>query len=228
MERAQYLPRLNGYIIAISLIWALHFFGILGLFWPPMNEALSAVTPFTSFLSLTPFNLMALGGLLIAFHAHWSTKQRIWAVGSALVGYGVEVLGVHTGVIFGEYAYGPVLGWKVADVPLLIGLNWMVLVYAAGSILSTLKMNDVVRAMSMATLMTLLDILIEPVAIYWDFWTWATEHVPLQNYIAWWIIAFLLSYAWVRLFKLESHKIAPHIWWAQVLFFLVNNLLMLS
>lgn len=225
MERAQYIPRLNAYRIALSLIWALHFFGLLGLFWSPMNEGLRWLTPFSSFLSLTPLNLSVLGLLLIAFHPKWTGAQQLWLLASACIGYGVEVLGVHTGAIFGEYRYGPVLGWQVAEVPLLMGVNWFVLVYTSGAIVSGWKVHKAVKAAGMATLMTALDFLIEPVAIYWNFWQWGQPSVPLQNYLAWWGIAFGLAYAWQRAFSGKINPLAVHIWWAQVSFFLVNNLL---
>src|SRR6478609_3641217 len=40
----------------------------------------------------------------------------------------------HKGLLFGEYAYGAGLGLKLWNVPLLIGLNWVMLVYCAGAV----------------------------------------------------------------------------------------------
>jgi putative membrane protein len=45
-------------------------------------------------------------------------------------------------------------------------------------------------AFASACLLVLLDILIEPVAIY-NFWSWNETIVPIKNYIAWFIISFI-------------------------------------
>jgi putative membrane protein len=42
------------------------------------------------------------------------------------------MLGVHTGILFGNYKYGNALGLKLNDVPILIGINWFIVVYACG------------------------------------------------------------------------------------------------
>ncbi len=229
MERAKYLHRkITGLQLAIALVWALHIFGLLGLFWLPMGEALRQITPFSSFIDLTPLNLILTAILLLIFHPNWNRGQIFWVVLAFAVGYSIEVAGVHTGVIFGEYSYGEVLGFKLLEVPLTIGINWMVLVYASGAVLVFWKGKLLVKALVMATLMTLLDFLIEPVAIYWGFWTWEEVDVPLQNYGAWWIIAFGLCWIWQKSFNGRLSPVAQHVWWAQVLFFMGNNLLIPS
>ena len=226
MERAQYLPqRLVKPSFAIGLIWINHFFGLLGAFWQPMVEGINQLTPFSSFIELTPLNLLITGFLLLYYHSQWTVGHLLWVFIAFLTGYGVEVLGVHTGLVFGEYAYGPVLGWKMFDVPLTIGLNWMILVYVSGILIQNWQINQWLKAAVMASMLTLLDVAIEPVAIYWDFWSWGGVVVPIQNYIAWWLIAFVLAYLWLQLFRKPSNKLAIHIWWAQVFFFVGNNVL---
>lgn len=215
------------YQLGIGLIWALHSVGLLGLFWSPMNEWLSQLTPFSTFLSLTPLNLLVTGGLLLYFQKEWNRAAIGWVVASMLIGFGIEVLGVHTGAVFGSYAYGPVLGWKLWEVPLLIGVNWMVLTYASGTILHQLSVGVYAKASIMATVLTCTDLLIEPVAIYWDFWRWEGGIVPVQNYIAWWLVAWVLSWGWLRTFKQIDNSAAIHIFFAQILFFAVNNILIL-
>ena len=50
------------------------------------------------------------------------------------IGFLVEVIGVNYGIIFGNYTYGKVLGFKVLNVPLMIGVNWFFLSIACGGI----------------------------------------------------------------------------------------------
>ena len=226
MERTQHLPRqIIGLPFAIGLIWAMHFFGLLGSFWNPMIETLQNLTPFHSFIDLTPLNLVVMSSLLLAFHPNWHRQHIAWVGLAFLTGYGIEVIGVHTSMVFGGYSYGEVLGWKLMGVPLTIGLNWMALVYSCGTLLKKWKSNIWIKAATMATLLTALDFLIEPVAFYWGFWSWETVYVPIQNYIAWWVISFLLSIAWQKAFTEPLSKVGASLWWAQVFFFLGNNLL---
>ena len=39
-----------------------------------------------------------------------------------------EAIGVNTGLLFGTYEYGANLGFKIFGVPLIIGVNWTVLI----------------------------------------------------------------------------------------------------
>ena len=44
----------------------------------------------------------------------------------------LNITGANTGLIFGNYTYGNILGMKVLGVPLIIGLNWFIVMYCAG------------------------------------------------------------------------------------------------
>jgi putative membrane protein len=46
----------------------------------------------------------------------------------------LEVVGVKTGLIFGEYKYGSTLGIKLFEVPLIIGFNWVFVILGSISI----------------------------------------------------------------------------------------------
>jgi len=202
---------------------ALHFFGFLGMHWDFMNEQLQALTPFKSFISLTPLNLMLTSVMLLFFHEDWQPAFFLFAVLAMLTGFFAEVAGVATGLIFGEYSYGATLGWKLWDVPLVIGVNWFLLSYVCCSILPF--QNKLKRTIAAALLMVLLDLLIEPVAIKYDFWTWAAVDVPLQNYIAWFIIALVPCGLFCYLPFSKFNRFAIYVFWAQLLFFAANNML---
>ena len=62
------------------------------------------------------------------------------------MGFFVELLGVKTGLIFGNYHYGATFGAKWQDVPYLIGLNWAAMVFYTSSFLAPRIKNTVVRA----------------------------------------------------------------------------------
>src|SRR3954453_20380797 len=57
-----------------------------------------------------------------------SGRRRVgWLLGVALFGFAAEVVGVHTGVPFGDYDYIGGLGPTLAGVPIAVGLAWMMM-----------------------------------------------------------------------------------------------------
>jgi len=58
------------------------------------------------------------------------TDFYISLIAVSIIGFLIEVIGVKTGYIFGRYYYGQSLGYHLLSVPLLIGLNWGVLLYS--------------------------------------------------------------------------------------------------
>jgi putative membrane protein len=212
---------------AIYIIVAMHFFGFLFMQFAMTKDL---------FLSLTPLNLIISGALLL-YHHKQSKLFYFFVTFAFLVGYFVELVGTKTGVIFGQYWYGSTLGTQLFDVPLLIGVNWAVLVVATNSLANNLtnslfnnfniniatwhtrKIVILTKAVLGAALMTSLDFLIEPVAIHLDFWQWQNNHIPTQNFIAWYFIAFFLHLIYENLAILKHNPIAVALFYSQVFFF---------
>jgi putative membrane protein len=191
-----------------------HAVGLLGL-----------TTPWKDwFVAMTPVTLLLSAAVLLLHHRDWNLAFVAVLAVIFLVGYGVEVAGVTTGVIFGEYSYGGTLGWKVLDVPLVIGVNWLILVYCTGSMTARLGIPKWAKAAVGAGLMTGLDILIEPIAIRFDYWTWVSGTPPLQNYIAWFGVAFLLLLMFQYLKFDKQNKVAMALFFIQFAFFAILNI----
>ncbi|HMS64949.1 MAG TPA: carotenoid biosynthesis protein, partial [Ignavibacteria bacterium] len=134
-----------------------------------------------------------------------------------------EIAGVHTGKIFGEYSYGEVLGYKLYGVPLIIGFNWLFVILGAFSICNYFSKNNFIVVFFTAVLATVFDYLLEPVAMDLGYWNWANIIIPFQNYLAWFIISFLLSLSLIY-FRLKiSSEIYIHFFTAQLIFFLFLN-----
>jgi putative membrane protein len=188
-----------------------HTAGIVGL--------LSSARPV--FQMVTPFHLLLTVVVLLYFHRDWRPSFRWFAGAVMLIGYWVEVLGVHTSLIFGSYAYGPTLGVKVLEVPLMIAVNWLLLTYLCGSVIDTLPIPRVLKIGAAALLMVALDYLIEPVAIKYNFWSWETVSPPLHNYLGWLSVALLVqALFFVTPFK-KGNPLALPLLTTQVLFFLI-------
>lgn len=199
---------------AFRLLLAMHIAGAIGLAIPASRNF---------FQLLTPFNLLATAAIVFHFEEKKTANYILFIIVTFLAGYAVEVAGVHTGIIFGEYNYGATLGIKVFEVPLAIGLNWAILIYASGLASDRFPIPKVLKALTGAIIMVAFDFIIEPVAIKLDFWSWALEAIPLRNYLAWFLISFILHLFYQFLPFSKNNPLAIRLLCIQVLFFLLLN-----
>jgi len=173
------------------------------------------------FLQLVPFNLLLSFSILIAYH---STKinLRFIFISSIIVllTFLAEIIGVNTGEIFGLYSYGNSLGIKLWNTPPIIGINWFILIYTSSVTVRFIHMIWL-RSIVVALIMLLFDIIMEPVAIRLDFWTWQQNQIPLQNYVAWFMISFVMSLLFNYSLPRFSNPTASVLLCLQTLFFLV-------
>ncbi len=132
--------------------------------------------------------------LWLVYRRHGDRRLIHWVAATYLFTFAVEAIGTATGVIFGSYHYGSGMKLQLANVPLIIALNWTVLVLAANHIALYLTRSPWVASLLAGLLVAGYDWFIEPVAIRLDYWSWATgNEVPLQNYAAWFLIGFVVS-----------------------------------
>jgi bisanhydrobacterioruberin hydratase len=134
------------------------------------------------------------------------------------------VIGVHTGEVFGDYSYGRALGLTLLDTPLLIGLNWLMLTYCVFAIMESTKLFLPLKALLAAMLMVVYDIVMEPVAIRIDMWSWGEGPIPLQNYQAWFIISLVFLVAMHLAGIKTKNRVAPWLFGTQFVFFSLLNL----
>jgi len=169
--------------ISIILLFIFHLVGVVGL----------SLSFRELFLALTPFNLLLSLGLYIWANDDFSADFfKLCAVLFA-IGYIVEVIGVNTGILFGEYTYGEALGFKVLNTPLIIGVNWILLSFSIFSVSNFFLKKKWPTILLASVLMVLMDVLIEPVAISLDFWSWEAVDIPLQNYVMWFIVSLIMN-----------------------------------
>ncbi|MCU0318866.1 MAG: carotenoid biosynthesis protein [Flavobacteriales bacterium] len=199
----------------ILLVLILHVVGLLALASP----LASWVVP------LTPVNLVLTAAAMAVF-AKLDRRTVLFAFVVGALGYFVEVLGVWTGRVFGEYAYGDVLGFKLLNVPVLIGLNWSMLVFAIGVPLSRTALPVWTKVLAGSLAMVALDLLIEPVAIHLGFWSWEQTAVPVQNYVAWGVVSAVFFTLFFMLPLKRENPLARYVLMAQVIFFAGLNLVL--
>ena len=147
--------------------------------------AVGLLSPFKQyFLNLTPLNLIITFVVIIIKQNRIDQKLIIFTFTTYLIGYSVEVIGVQTGLIFGNYSYGTVLGKKILDTPLIIGINWIVLSFSVISLINKYLCNlkKISKIITGALLMVLIDFVIEPVAIDLGFWKWQHAVIPTPHH----------------------------------------------
>lgn len=209
-EKKSNYPSVTSRRAAIFLA-VTHGAGVVGL--------LSPARPL--FQLATPFHLLLTVSVLLCFHRDWRSPFWWFAVVIMLIGYWIEVLGVHTSLIFGSYAYDTTLGIKVLEVPLMIAVNWLLLTYLCGTVVHRLATNTLTKVLFAAVLMVGIDYLIEPVAIEYAFWHWENLHPPLHNYLGWLLAALLIQGIFFAAPFKKGNPLALPLLIIQALFFLV-------
>jgi putative membrane protein len=140
-------------------------------------------------------------------------------IGLAVVGFVAEVIGVKTGVVFGNYYYGNALGYKVLGVPLVISLNWGLLINIGVLVATYLSKKPLLIATLAAFIITGVDLLIEQVASQMDYWHFSNGIAGIQNYIGWFIISFFTSWLLQKHLVKGDKKIALVFLLLQLFFF---------
>ena len=149
-------------------------------------------------LSLTPQNLLVTT-FSIFFIYEDKIKMLRFFIFACLIGFLVEAIGVNFGIIFGNYTYGTVLGFKVLNVPLMIGVNWFFLSISCGGISDIFFKELIPKVLLGSFLMVFLDILIEPLAPVLNFWEFEGGIAPIKNYIGWFMTSFLIQLVYQKM-----------------------------
>jgi len=201
---------------AISIIVIFHLVGLIGL-----------SIPFTRsiFLYLVPWHLLLMTAVIVLNHNRVDTRFIFFLVLIFISGFAAEWAGIHKHWFFGDYSYGRTLGFKVLDVPLIVGVNWFLLTYSASVLMQRSRLKSMfLRIILGSLILVLLDLLIEPVAVRLDYWHWAGDVIPLKNYLSW----FLASIVMLSIYELFRFKyqsvVAPVFLLIQFIFFGILNL----
>lgn len=176
------------------------------------------------FLGLSDFNLLLTFVIALLAFEKLNLKEIFFLVICYLATMSAEWIGTSTGLLFGSYFYGQNLGETVVGVPLVIGLNWWILIIAASSITDYFKLKPLVSALVGALLMTLLDVIMEPVAIKSDFWHWENEQIPMYNYVCWFLLTFILLVIKEKVSVSKANKVHSALFLIITLFFIIQLL----
>lgn len=223
------IKNISKYQIATAVAIFFHSIGLFGILFFKTNF----------FIQSTPVNLLLSFSLLVWTQDSKNTAFFLFIAASFLIGFFAEVAGVNTGLLFGNYSYGKVLGSQFMKVPFIIAVNWFIIIYCCGISTHTLLLKVInkvaadtkeppmiLKAMSVivdgASLAVLFDWLMEPVAVKLGYWTWLGDgSIPLYNYICWFIISMLLLTIFHFCRFEKRNKFAVNLLLIQALFFLI-------
>ncbi len=210
MERQNNRP-----LIWSAIIGFLYLVGIVGF-------NLDALTTF--FKHLVPYFIILTAVVVFSFHRKFDSNFIIYTLVVVSSSVLIEMLGVSTKLIFGDYTYGHTLGYKIFDVPFIIGVNWLTLSYTSCCIAWRTSKSFTARTLTSGLLMVFMDIIMEPVAIRFDYWSWLENNIPFQNYAVWFVLSLIYAMLFFSLEIDARNRIARNIYLILLFFFIALNI----
>ncbi len=204
------MPQISGFLAswrgwAIIIVIVLH---IVGGICMAIGDPIGLVL-------LTPAHLCITTFMLFSVHPPLNREFYKSAFLTFMFGMFIEIVGVQTGNIFGQYHYTSLLGPTILGVPIVIGTNWLLLSYCFSAIVlwwlpSLKKIYQVILG---AVLMVLLDVIIEPFAVHYGLWIWKGRVLPsIANYVAWFFGGCIVVTIWLRFWQKANNvqNISPN------------------
>ena len=174
------------------------------------------------FTHLTPAALLLSVAALIIFHKPAITlKTSLIFLLIFVLSFLIEAAGVRSGLIFGSYIYGRGLGLKLIDTPLMIGINWLLLVYCTSIIVSSFPVSSILKVLCASAFMVIYDLVLEQIAPQLDMWEFEGSTPPVRNYVFWMLFAVFFQVI-LKLSGIKfQNRLAAFIFFLQIAFFLV-------
>lgn len=178
-------------------------------------------------VKLTELTLVVSNSIIIFYMTLINKVKRdflLWVLITVIITLIIEIIGVHTGKVFGSYVYGDTMNFKILGVPIIIGVNWAILILASFEISRFFINSNFIRSFISGIIIVVFDFIMEPVAVELDYWRWANDRIPVQNYIIWFLLAVLFSFLLILLRVKTSLRILVVYFFLQLLFFLLLNI----
>lgn len=206
-SREKAMPRVFGRFYAVGLLlWLL----------PPTRPA---------FVAITSVSLVLVVAAAFLFHGDWSRKTILWFAFIVVSSFALEWTGIHDARIFGPYAYGPGLAPLVDGTPLVIGLNWLWLVYASHDLAARMLRNPLLRVLVASALMVVYDTALEWAAGPMLMWQFEGGYAPLRNFAVWFAASVVYQSGFEALAIRSDNRPARALFCIQFAFFLAIGLL---
>ena len=212
------MVRLNNFFTEKRILLIIFFLFVIGIILHTYHP-LIRITEYTSdAFILTCIGLIFLRISLLEKNA----AVFYWFLAISAITLGIEIIGVETGKIFGEYSYGERFKLNFLNVPIVIGFNWAILILGAVSLARYFFHHKIVVMLIASFLVVGFDYVLEPVAILNDYWSWHSDSIPLQNYLAWAVISLVCSFF---IQKVRFNKKIPSMYFIfQLVYFVILRL----
>jgi uncharacterized membrane protein len=128
--------------------------------------------------------------------------RGLWCcVVAAGIGLTAEIVGVHTGVPFGHYAYADSLGPTIAGVPAVVALAWTMMAWPAALVARQLASSTGTRVLIGTWALASWDLFLDPQMVDAGHWRWAAprphlpgvDTVPLTDLAGWLVVSMVIS-----------------------------------
>jgi len=220
-DRNQMKSESKMYLIKVIL---LYFILIMGGVWYYLGL-------FGEISQMIAGYLMILIGILSIFEVYKNesinNKIAFFLISSFIIVFSwlIELIGVKTGLIFGKYEYGNILQPQLFGTPIPIGFAWISTIigsYSIAELILRKKSNIFIHLLLTAVIMTFFDYLMEPAAIKLGYWAWESGTIPMQNYLAWFVLGFFFALLFsTQKINLINTKILKHVYISQAIYFII-------
>jgi uncharacterized membrane protein len=134
----------------------------------------------------------------------WVWRGLAWTLGFCVIavggGFAVEVLGLRTGVPFGDYVYGPGLTRTVAGVPWVVPLAWAMVAYPSLVLARRVARSPILVPVIGGFALAGWDVFLDPMMTAEGYWryshvTYPLPHVPgipAVDYLGWLVAAVVM------------------------------------
>jgi uncharacterized membrane protein len=128
--------------------------------------------------------------------------RGLWCcVVAAGIGLTAEIVGVHSGVPFGHYAYADSLGPTIAGVPAVVALAWTMMAWPAALVARQLASSTGTRVLIGTWALASWDLFLDPQMVDAGHWRWAAprphlpgvDTVPLTDLAGWLVVSMVIS-----------------------------------
>jgi putative membrane protein len=141
------------------------------------------------------------------------------------------LIGTKSGRIFGNYVYLERLKVSIFEIPMIFVLNNVLILLGSFHIARNFLKSSWLKIVGGAFLVAFFDFVFEPFAIKLNYWAWTDYFrinyggIPLQNFLAWFIIG-LISSTFIYFYKQKLEpKILFAFWFSELFFFQITQIL---
>jgi len=152
-------------------------------------------------LTVVTVVVFALVSLSYAIASRGVSYGAVLVAAAGVGGFAIEVVGVHTGVPFGDYRYDGGLGPAVFGVPLVIGPAWLMMAHPCVVVAARIARTAPLQVIAAAVGLAGWDVFLDPQMVDAHHWHWfdpsphlpGINGIPLSNFGGWLLVSTVVA-----------------------------------